>query len=98
MDATFSALVAGFFSVILALVGGLGALYRQRASDREEDQKFRADLAFRLAALEAKLDRDYLLRTPHLAKHAAMEGRLDEHGNRIRALENDVRALKGGRA
>lgn len=98
MDATFAALVAGFFSVILALVSGLAFLSRQRASDREEDQRRWADLALKLSALEDKLDNDYLLRAPHLARHAAMEGRLDEHGNRIRALENDVRALKGGRA
>ena len=96
MDATFSAIVGGFFSVILALMGGLAFLSRQRANDREEDQRRWAELSLRLGALESKLDQEYLLRAPHLAAHAALDGRLDEHGGRLRALENDMRTLKGG--
>lgn len=95
MDATFSAIVGGFFTVICVLIGGIAHIDGRGNAMAETARANHLKLLEKIHELEDKLDKQYLLRGPHIEKHKAIEGRLDEHGGRIRALEDDVRALKG---
>lgn len=87
METIIAAIIAGFFSVILSLMGGLAYLTRQRAEDREEEQHRWADLCLRLGALEEKIDEEHLLHGPHMSAHETIDKTLDDHGARLKKIE-----------
>ena len=41
----------------------------------------------RLDEIESKLDREYLLREPHLKVHEIQDARLDTHDRRLNSIE-----------
>lgn len=96
MDATFAALVGGFFSVILALGGAVAYLARQRDDDRIEARSMWAGLALKIEELKTRLDQEYLLREPHMQEHKMLQGRIDAHSRRILALENEMASRRKG--
>lgn len=94
MDATFAAMVAGFFSIIITLISGVAFLHKESERRREADEIFRAEVRIEVAEIKSILGNEYLQIAPHMKKHEVIEGRLDQHGKRIRDLENEVLAMK----
>ena len=93
MDANIVAIV------ILLLFGGSNSVgYVLRRRERQEDQSIQqrrwAQLEVRLDEIESKLDREYLLREPHLKLHEIQEGRLDSHDRRLNSLEARMEHLE----
>lgn len=83
--------------LLLLLLGGNGADFlvrnRQRNTDREAEKVRWAALARELEDLKNRLDREYLLREPHMKEHATLDDKLralthrvDGHDRRIDAL------------
>lgn len=77
--------------LLLLLLGGNGVetvvRHRQRNHDREADKQRWADLAEELRELKNSLNREYLLRDPHLRMHEAQDARLDDHARRLNTIE-----------
>ena len=71
--------VAGLLGLMALLVGGLGVLFKRWMDQREE-----------LRSVRTALDRDYLLREPHMQEHGLIKDRLSRHDSRLNALEARV--------
>lgn len=86
MDANIVAIV-----ILLLFGGGNSVGYMLRKRERQEDQSLQeqrwAQLEVRLDEIESKLDREYLLREPHLKRHAVQDARMDSHDRRLNSLE-----------
>ena len=66
--------------LLLLLLGGNGVdsfvRHRQRNTDREADKARWAALAEELREMKNSLDREYLLREPHMKEHATLDDKL----------------------
>lgn len=86
MDANIVAIV-----ILLLFGGGNSVGYVLRRRERQEDQSLQqqrwAQLEVRLNEIESKLDREYLLREPHLKQHEVLDSRMDSHDRRLISLE-----------
>ena len=51
---------------------------------------FQADVREELRSVRTALDRDYLLREPHMQEHGLIKDRLSRHDSRLNALEARV--------
>lgn len=95
MDGFMAEMVAGLLGLMALLVGGLGVLFKRWMDDSDErNVRFQADVKDEIRAVKAALDRDYLLREPHMKAHEALKGRLDEHGTRLSRLEERMVQLE----
>ena len=78
-------------AILLLFGGGNGVGYVIRRRERQEDQALQdqrwASLEMRLDEIESKLDREYLLREPHLKVHEIQDARLDTHDRRLNSIE-----------
>lgn len=80
--------------LLLLLLGGNGVdtivRHRQRNNDREADKQRWATLAKELQELKSKLDRDYLLREPHMTEHKKINEQLLNLAQRVTDNENRI--------
>ena len=102
MDAFMAETVAGLLGLMALLVGGLGVLFKRWMDQSDASQAaFQADVREELRSVRTALDRDYLLREPHMQLHAQLqdtlarmitrdnrnEAMLKNHEERISSLE-----------
>lgn len=62
--------------------------------DKEETKIYRATIMERIDAMESKLDREYLLRAPHLLEHDKLNQRMRDLADQVRGHDASIRALQ----
>lgn len=83
--------VAGLLGLMALLVGALGVLFKRWMDDSDErTTAFQADVKEELRSVRTALDRDYLLREPHMQEHGLIKDRLSRHDSRLNDLEARV--------
>lgn len=91
MDAFMAETVAGLLGLMALLVGALGVLFKRWMDDSDErTSAFQADVKEELRSVRTALDRDYLLREPHMQEHGLIKDRLSRHDSRLNDLEARV--------
>lgn len=91
MDAFMAETVAGLLGLMALLVGALGVLFKRWMDDSDErTTAFQADVKEELRSVRTALDRDYLLREPHMQEHGLLKDRLSRYDSRLNALEARV--------
>lgn len=91
MDAFMAETVAGLLGLMALLVGALGVLFKRWMDDSDErTTAFQADVKEELRSVRTALDRDYLLREPHMQEHGLIKDRLSRHDSRLNDLEARV--------
>lgn len=95
MDAFMAETVAGLLGLMALLVGGLGVLFKRWMDQSDASQAaFQADVREELRSVRTALDRDYLLREPHMQEHGLIKDRLSRHDSRLNDLEARVDRLE----
>lgn len=95
MDGFMAEMVAGLMGLMALLVGALGVLFKRWMDQSDASQAiFQADVKEEIRGVKTALDRDYLLREPHMQAHETLKGRLDAHGVRLTQLEERVVQLE----
>ena len=85
-------LIAGLFSLLVLLMGGLGAMLRRWIEQTDASHaQFQAEVKGEIRSLREAMDRDYVLREPHLKAHDLINDRLSRHESRMNSLEARIK-------